>query len=451
MSHQRDAVIIHALRTPIGKYGGVLRDVRPDDLGALVIKTIAEKSGIDPSTIDDVMWGCANQAGEDNRNVGRMSALLAGLPQSVPANTINRLCGSSLDAIIQSARAIWSGDADVIIAGGVESMSRAPYSIPKNQSGSFGNVTAYDTALGWRYPNPKMEKMFPLESMGETAENVAEKYKIGRTEQDEFALASHQKAVAAQKAGRYSEEIVPVLMPTKKKVTVVSFGDLKTHPGVKVLSDAERNLAEQFQKTFPQVQEDQPEIAVVDGKPYEVVRKDEGPRSDTTLAKLSKLQPVFRKGGSVTAGNSSSLNDGAAATLVMSGEKAKQLGLKPMVRIVATGVAGVDPRYMGIGPVPATLKALAKAGLKMDDIDLVELNEAFAAQSLAVIRDLGINMDKLNPNGGAIALGHPLGCSGARIMTTLVHEMRRRNARYGLATMCIGVGQGVAAIVENAG
>lgn len=400
MNHQRDAVIIQATRTPIGKYGGGLREVRPDDLGALVIKAIVEKAGIDPTLIDDVMWGCANQAGEDNRNVGRMSALLAGLPQSVPANTINRLCGSSLDAIIQAARAIWSADADVVIAGGVESMSRAPYSVPKNQSGAFGNVTAYETALGWRYPNPRMEKMFPLESMGETAENVAEKYKIARSEQDEFALASHQKAVAAQSSGRFAEEIVPVQIPGKN-------GQVTT------------------------------------------IGNDEGPRADTTLAKLSELQPVFRKGGSVTAGNSSSLNDGAAGLLIMSSEKARHLGLKPMARVLSTGVAGVDPRFMGIGPVPASQKALAKAGLTIKDMEVIELNEAFAAQSIAVVRDLQIPLSKLNPNGGAIALGHPLGCSGARIMTTLLYEMRRRDARFGLATMCIGVGQGLAAIVER--
>jgi acetyl-CoA acyltransferase len=398
MNHQPDAVIVQALRTPIGRYGGVLRDVRPDDLAALIIKTIVEKANIDPVLIDDVMWGCANQSGEDNRNIGRMSVLLAELPHSVPANTINRLCGSSLDAIIQATRAIWSGDAEVIIAGGVESMSRAPYSVPKNQSGSFGNVTAYDTALGWRYPNPKMEKMFPLESMGETAENVAEKYDIGRAEQDEFALASHQKAVAAQASGKFAEEIVSVQNPGKKGQTIID--------------------------------------------------KDEGPRDDTTLAKLGTLQPVFRKGGSVTAGNSSSLNDGAAALVVTSSEKAKQLGLTPIARIISTGLAGVDPRFMGIGPVPASQKALAKAGLTVKDMDVIELNEAFAAQSIAVVRELHIPLQKLNPNGGAIALGHPLGCSGARIMTTLLHEMQRRNARYGLATMCIGVGQGVAAVVE---
>ncbi len=399
-NHQREAVIVLALRTPVGKYGGVLRDVRPDDLGALVIRAVVAKTKIDPSLIDDVILGCANQAGEDNRNVGRMSALLAGLPQSVPANTINRLCGSSLDAIIQAARAIWSGDAEVIIAGGVESMSRAPYSVPKNQSGTFGNLTAYDTALGWRHPNPKMESLFPLESMGETAENIAEKYGISRREQDDFALASHTKAVAAQSNGRFSEEIVPVSIPGKK--------DRAT-----------------------------------------IVDRDEGPRSDTTPEKLSTLQPVFRKGGSVTAGNSSSLNDGASALLIMSNERGRQLGLKPMARIISSGVAGVDPRFMGIGPVPATQKALAKAGLTIRDMDVIELNEAFAAQSIAVVRDLQIPIGKLNPNGGAIALGHPLGCSGARIMTTLLHEMQRRDSRYGLATMCIGVGQGIAAVIER--
>jgi 3-oxoadipyl-CoA thiolase len=399
MDHQHDAVIIHALRTPIGKYGGVLRDVRPDDLGALVIRTLVAKTGIDATLVDDVMWGCANQAGEDNRNVGRMSALLAGLPDSIPANTINRLCGSSLDAVIQAARAIWSGDANVIVAGGVEGMSRAPYSVPKNQSGAFGNLTAYDTALGWRYPNPKMKKLFPLESMGETAENVAERYKIGRAEQDEFALTSHQKAVAAQKDGRFTDEIVPVEIAGRKQTTIVEL--------------------------------------------------DEGPRSDTTLEKLSSLKPVFRDAGSVTAGNSSSLNDGASAVLVVSSERAKELGLVPMARILSTGIAGVDPRFMGIGPVPASQKALAKAGLRIKDMDIIELNEAFAAQSLAVIRDLQIPINKLNPNGGAIALGHPLGCSGTRILTTLLHEMRRREARYGLATMCIGVGQGIATVVER--
>lgn len=393
-------VIVHALRTPVGKYGGVLREVRPDDLGAIVIKTLIGQSGIDPGSIDDLMWGCANQAGEDNRNVGRMSALLAGLPHSVPANTINRLCGSSLDALIQAARAIWSGDAHIIVAGGVESMSRAPYSVPKNLRGTYGNVTAYDTALGWRYPNPELEKLFPLESMGETAENIATKYSISRSEQDEFAHQSHMKAVRAQKESKFENEIIPININSKK------------------------------------------------GKPV-VVTQDEGPRPDTTLEKLASLPPAFRKNGTVTAGNSSSLNDGAAALLIMSKEKADQLGLKAMARVVSTGIAGVDPRYMGLGPVPATRRALEKGGLTISDIDLIELNEAFAAQSIAVIRDLNIPLKKLNPNGGAIALGHPLGCSGARIMTTLLHEMQRTNVRYGLATMCIGVGQGVSVIMEK--
>ena len=400
MKKSREALIIDAVRTPVGKYGGVLREVRPDDLSALVIKTLIERTKIDSSLIEDVTWGCANQAGEDNRNVGRMALLLAGLPVHVPGNTVNRLCGSSLDAINQCARAVWSEDADILVAGGVESMSRAPYSIPKNLNGAYGNLQAYDTALGWRYPNPKMESLIPLESMGETAENVAEKYRVTRKDQDQFAFESHMKAVKAQRDCRFQDELVPVEIPPKKGAS-----------------------------------------AVVD--------QDEGPRPDTTLEKLSKLHPVFRKNGTVTAGNSSSLNDGAAAVLIVSDRKAKELGLKAMARIVSTGVAGVDPRFMGIGPVPATTQALKKCGMKVDDMDLIELNEAFASQSLAVIRDLKIDTLKLNVNGGAIALGHPLGCSGARIMTTLLHEMKRRNVRYGLATMCIGVGQGIATIVER--
>ncbi|MBI4547373.1 MAG: thiolase family protein [Ignavibacteriae bacterium] len=397
-----EALIIDAVRTPVGKYGGVLRDVRPDDLSALVIKSIIERTKLPSGLIHDVMWGCANQAGEDNRNVGRMALLLAGLPHSVPGTTINRLCGSSLDAINQAARAIWSDDLEIVIAGGVESMSRAPYSIPKNHTGRYGNLTAYDTALGWRYPNPKMESAIggPLEAMGETAENVAEKYKIPRKEQDEFAYRSHMKAVKAQNECKFEHEIVPVEIPQKKGEATV-------------------------------------------------VKQDEGPRPDTTIEKLSQLSPVFRKNGTVTAGNSSSLNDGAAAVLIVNEKKAKELGLQPLARIVSTGVAGVDPRYMGIGPVPATEIALQKAGLTMNHIDLIELNEAFAAQSIAVVRELHIDMEKLNVNGGAIALGHPLGCSGARIMTTLLHEMKRRKSRYGLATMCIGVGQGIATIVER--
>jgi 3-oxoadipyl-CoA thiolase len=394
-----EAVIVDAVRTPVGKYGGVLRDVRPDDLGAVVVKSLLTRTGIEPAS---VFWGCANQAGEDNRNVGRMTLLLAGLPYSVPGTTINRLCGSSLEAINQAARAIWSGDLTTVIAGGVESMSRAPYSVPKNQSGTFGNVTAYDTALGWRYPNPRLEALFPLESMGETAENVAERYGIGRAEQDAFAFASHQKAVRAQSSGLFTDEIVPVEIAQKKGTSVV-------------------------------------------------VGKDEGPRADTSLEKLSKLPPAFRPNGTVTAGNSSSLNDGSAALLMMSERRATELGLKPFAKIIATGVAGVDPRFMGLGPVPAVRSALRKTTLTMKEIDLVELNEAFAAQALAVVRDLDLDPKRLNPNGGAIALGHPLGGSGARIMVTLVHALRRNGGRYGLATMCIGVGQGIATIIERMG
>lgn len=394
------AYIVDAVRTPVGKYGGQLREVRPDDLSAIPLRALVERTGIPFDAIEDIVWGCANQAGEDNRNVGRMASLLAGFPYSVPATTINRLCGSSLDAINQAARAIWSGDLDVAIAGGVESMSRAPYSIAKNLSGSFGNVTAYDTALGWRYPNPRLEKLFPLEAMGETAENIAEQYKISREHQDEFACMSHARATAAEKSGRFNAERIPVGITNKKGETTS-------------------------------------------------VSTDEGPRPDTSMEKLGSLLPVFRKPGTVTAGNSSSLNDGAAAVLLASENGVKQMNLSPIAQIVATGVAGVDPRFMGIGPVPATTRAMAKAGLTMKDIGLIELNEAFAAQSIAVIRDLGMDLERVNVNGGAIALGHPLGCSGARIMTTLVHEMKRRNVRFGLATMCIGVGQGIATIVER--
>lgn len=397
-----EAVIVSAIRTPVGKYGGSLKDVRPDDLGAFVLKTLVKKTGLDPALVEDVLLGCANQAGEDNRNIARMAVLLAGLPQSVPASTINRLCGSSLDAINHAARAIWSGDLEVVVAGGVESMTRAPYAFPKNISGQalFGNLTAYDTALGWRFPNPRMENLFPLESMGETAENIAERWKIGRKDQDLFALRSHQRAVKAQSEKMFFDEIVPLEIPQKK------------------------------------------------GDPI-VIDKDDGPRPDTSLEKLSQLPPAFRKGGTVTAGNSSSLNDGASAVLIMSERKAKDLGFDPLARVVSTGAAGVDPRYMGIGPVPATTMALKKAGLKLADIGLMELNEAFASQSLAVIRDLGIDPEIVNPHGGAIALGHPLGCSGARIATTLLHQMKRGKVRYGIATMCIGVGQGIATIMER--
>jgi acetyl-CoA C-acetyltransferase len=394
-----EAYIIDAVRTPVGKYGGVLRDMRPDDLGALPIRALMQRTQLPPECIAEILFGCANQAGEDNRNVARMCTLLAGLPYSVSATTINKLCGSSLDAINSAARAIWSDDADVLIAGGVESMSRAPYSVAKNQKGVFGNITAYDTALGWRYPNPQLEKLFPLEAMGETAENLAEKYSITREEQDLFALRSHQKSIAAQNGSIFAKEIIPV--------------------------------------------------EIVAGKEKNIVAKDEGPRDDTTLEKLAKLSPAFRLNGTVTAGNSSTLNDGAAAVCIVAENKLSEFNLRPLARIVSTGVAGVNPRYMGIGPVPATQQALQKAGLTINNIDIIELNEAFAAQSLAVIRDLEIDTEKLNVNGGAIALGHPLGCSGARIMTTLVHELQRRKMRYGLVTMCIGVGQGIATIIER--
>ncbi len=430
----RNAVIVEALRTPVGKYGGVLKDIRPDDLSAFILKRLIERVRLDPASIEDVLWGCANQAGEDNRNVGRMASLLAGFPHSVPACTINRLCGSSLEAINQAARAIWSGDYSVVIAGGVESMSRAPYVIPKNVTGEtlFGNLTAYDTALGWRFPNREMEKMFPLEPMGETAENIAEQWKIKREDQDAFALQSHQRSYDAGRSGRFSDEIVPVEIPTSLKGGPA---DGTTNPGFNPAPEKKPSLQPVTYK-------------IIDGVTYGVVSLDEGPRHDTSLEKLSKLKPAFRKGGTVTAGNSSSLNDGAATVLMMSEEKARELGYHPLVRIVSTGVAGVDPHCMGIGPVPATRMALKKANLSLDDIGLIELNEAFAAQSLAVLGDLGLSQDNVNVNGGAIALGHPLGCSGARIMTTLVHEMKRRQKQFGLATMCIGVGQGIATIVE---
>lgn len=400
-----DAVIVDAIRTPVGALGGVLASVRPDDLAAFVIKEIIQRNILDPALVEEVFLGCANQAGEDNRNVARMAALLAGLPVEVPGVTVNRLCASGLNAINQAARAIKAGEGDVYIAGGVESMSRAPYSIPKAEAGfSFGNLTAWDTALGWRYPNPKMKEMYGTDSMGETAENIAkERPYITREKQDAFALRSHQCAIAAIDSGRFKEEILPVyISPSGKK------GDLK------------------------------------------IVDTDERPRRDTSMESLAKLKPAFAKeGGTVTAGNSSGLNDGAAALLVMSEEKAKELNLKPLARIVASASAGVPPRVMGYGPIPATRKALQRAGLQMRDIGLVELNEAFAVQSLAVMEDLDLDSEIVNVNGGAIAIGHPLGCSGARLMTTLVHEMRlRRSVKYGLATLCVGVGQGEATIIE---
>lgn len=405
-----DAVIVDAIRTPVGALGGVLASVRPDDMAALVIREIVQRNKLDPALVEEVFFGCANQAGEDNRNVARMVVLLAGLPVKVAGVTVNRLCASGLNAVNQAARAIKAGEGDVYIAGGVESMSRAPYSLPKAETAfSFGNLTAWDTALGWRYPNPLMKEKYGTESMGETAENIArERPHITRQMQDAFALRSHQRAIAAIDSGRFKEEILPILIPQKK-------GDPK------------------------------------------IVDTDERPRRDTSMESLAKLKPAFAKeGGTVTAGNSSGLNDGAAALLLMSEEKARELGYKPLARIVASAAAGVEPRVMGIGPVPAVTKVLQRAGLTIKDIGLIELNEAFAVQALAVIADLGLDPEIVNVNGGAIAIGHPLGCSGARLMTTLVHEMKWRAnngkpVRYGLATLCVGVGQGEATVVEFIG
>ena len=400
-----DVVIVDAIRTPVGALGGILASVRPDDLAALVIQEIIQRNKLDPALVEEVFFGCANQAGEDNRNVARMAALLAGLPVEVTGVTMNRLCASGLNAINQAARAIKAGEGDVYIAGGVESMSRAPYSIPKAEAGfSFGNLTAWDTALGWRYPNPAMREKYGTESMGETAENIAkERPHITREKQDAFALRSHQRSIAAIDSGRFKEEILPVCIPPLGKK----------------------------------------------GEP-KIVDTDERPRRDTSMESLAKLKPAFtREGGTVTAGNSSGLNDGAAALLVMSEEKAREMNLRPLARIVTSASAGVSPRVMGYGPIPATKKALQRAGLQMKDIGLVELNEAFAVQSLAVMEDLDLDPEIVNVNGGAIAIGHPLGCSGARLVTTLVHEMRLRgNVKYGLATLCVGVGQGEATIIE---
>jgi len=400
-----DAVIIDAIRTPIGALGGSLAAVRPDDLAALTLRTLLERTRIDPALIEEVYLGCANQAGEDNRNVARMAALLAGLPVEVGAVTFNRLCASGLSAVTAAARAIRLGEGDAYLAGGVESMSRAPYSLPKAESPfAFGNQTAWDTALGWRYPNPRMVEMYGTEAMGETAENIAEQIGITRAEQDAFALQSHQRAIAAMDNGRFAEEIIPVSIPQRK------------------------------------------------GDPL-LVSTDERPRRDTSLESLARLRPAFRKDGTVTAGNSSGMNDGAAALLLTSADKALQLGLKPLARVVTSAAAGVPPRVMGLGPIPAARKVLQRAGITVADLGLVELNEAFAVQSLAVLRELGISEDIANVNGGAIALGHPLGCSGARILTTLVHEMQRRAPSmprpfYGLAMLCVGVGQGEALLVE---
>jgi len=397
-----EAWIVEAVRTPIGKHGGALSSVRPDDLLAHVLSALMVRSGVPKEEVEDVYAGCANQAGEDNRNVARMALLLSGFPVEVAGCTVNRLCGSGLEAVAQAARAIWAGEGQVYVGGGVESMSRAPYAVPKPEKGfPTGNLVMYDTTLGWRFVNPRMQALYGTESMGETAENLAEMYGIPREEQDRFALLSHQKAVRAWDEGRFLEEVVPV--PVKR------------------------------------------------GKEEALVSVDEGPRRDTSLERLAALRPVFREGGTVTAGNSSPLNDGAAAVLLVSDAYAQAHGLRPLARIKALAVAGVPPRIMGIGPVPATKKALARAGLSLKDIGLIELNEAFAAQSLAVLREWGLDLEdgRLNPNGGAIALGHPLGASGARILTTLVHEMRRRGVQWGLATMCIGVGQGIAMVVEG--
>ena len=401
----REAWIVEAVRTPVGRYGGALASVRPDDLAAIAIRAVVDRSGVDAALIEDVILGCANQAGEDNRNVARMSALLAGLPVEVAGQTVNRLCGSGLQAINTAAHAIGADDGDVFVAGGVESMTRAPYVMAKAEAAwDRGPRELQDTTLGWRFLNPKLAAMHYPYSMGETAENVVERYgdrlDVSRERQDAFALRSHQRAVAAIEGGLFDDQIVPVEVPQRK------------------------------------------------GDPI-LVSRDEHPRADTSMEALAKLRPAFREGGSVTAGNSSGINDGAAAVLVVEARRARELGLKPMARILSTAVAGVDPAVMGVGPVPATRKALARAGLSVADLDLVELNEAFASQSVVCMDELGLDPEKVNVNGGAIALGHPLGASGARLMTMLVHELRRTDGRYGLATMCIGVGQGIATIVER--
>jgi 3-oxoadipyl-CoA thiolase len=397
----QDAVVVDCVRTPIGKYGGVLSSVRPDDLAALVIRTLVDRNNIDPENIEDIYFGDGNQAGEDNRNVARMALLLAGLSFKIPGATVNRLCGSGLEAINIAAQALMLGNGNTYIAGGVESMSRAPWVVPKKGKAFDRQPEIVDSTIGWRLVNPKLAAQFPPDSMGETAENLAERYKIPREEQDQFALKSHELAVRAQTQGLFKEEIVPV----------------------------------------PVLEKDGSQI---------LVDKDEGPRPDISLEKLGKLKPAFRENGTVTAGNSCGLNDAAAGAVIMTSRRAKRLGLTPKVRIVATAVAGVHPSFMGLGPVPATRKVLKRANLELDDIDLVEVNEAFAAQVLSCLKFMNFDATgKMNVNGGAIALGHPIGCSGARIMTTLVHEMMRRKSNYGLATMCIGVGQGIATIVER--
>jgi 3-oxoadipyl-CoA thiolase len=387
------AVVLAGVRTPIGRYGGALSGVRPDDLAALAIRAAVDRAGIPAAQIEDVYFGAANQAGEDNRNVARMAALLAGLPDSVAGVTINRLCASGLAAVVSACHAVIAGDGELFVAGGAESMSRAPLVTAKPEKEfARGDRTMYDTTLGWRFTNPKLAEMFPPEAMGETGENVAERYGVSREDQDAFALASQQRWAAAAEAGRFDEELVPV-------------GDFA---------------------------------------------RDEHPRPDTSLEKLATLKPAFRENGTVTAGNSSGINDGAAALVIASEEKARELGVEPLATFVGSAVAGVDPRVMGIGPIPAVRKLLARTGVDASELDLVELNEAFASQSLVVIRELGLDHDTVNVNGGAIALGHPLGMSGARLVVSLLHELRRRGGRYGLATLCVGVGQGQAALFERA-
>jgi len=395
-------VVVDGLRTPFGRYGGALREVRPDDMAAHVIRALLDRTGVEAGAVDDVILGAANQAGEDNRNVGRMAALLAGMPIDVAGQTVNRLCGSGMQAVIAAAHAIVAGDGDLFVSGGVESMTRAPFVMAK-ASAAFprGEQTLYDTTLGWRFTNPRLADAYYPYSMGETAENVVERCGVSREEQDEFALASHQRWAAAQAAGRFADELVPIDAPAAKGSTTT-------------------------------------------------VDRDEHPRPETTLEQLAALKPAFKRdaSGSVTAGNSSGINDGAAALLVTSEARARELGLRPIARMLSSAVAGVDPATMGLGPIPASRKALQRAGLTVDDMDLVELNEAFAAQALPVMRELGLDPEKVNVNGGAIAIGHPLGASGARLVATLLHEMRRRGARHGLATMCIGVGQGIASVWE---
>jgi 3-oxoadipyl-CoA thiolase len=396
----RDVFIVDAVRTPMGRFAGALASVRPDDLAAYVIRELVARNDVPVDQVDDVYWGAANQAGEDNRNVARMALLLADLPVEVPGATVNRLCGSGLEAVNSGYRVIRSEEGELIVAGGSESMTRAPFVMKKAESAYDRKTEIYDTSIGWRFVNPKLHERWGSHGMGETAEIVGRDYGVSREDQDAFALESHRRAVAARDEGRFKDEIVPVEVPQRR------------------------------------------------GDPV-VVDQDEPPRPDTTLERLAKLKPAFVGDGTVTAGNSSGINDGAASVLLASREMVERNGWEPMARIVTSAVAGVEPRVMGVGPVYATRKALARSGLSLDDIDLVELNEAFAAQSLACIRTLGLDMDRVNVNGGAIALGHPLGCSGARILTTLVHEMARREVRYGLATMCIGVGQGIATIVER--